>query len=138
MRAHSLYFHLQRDCSVRLLFSFAAFSFDFICSERLTLICRVRFVFYLQSALNFIRCMRSTYIYVLDFYCVHVNTLLFAAYAFGFYLQSAFDLIRSVFDFVCSVTVFVMYVFLVCSVVTNGPPYFTKDNQSPALIKSHS
>ena len=67
--------------------------------------------------------MRSTYIYVLDFYCVHVNTLLFAAYAFGFYLQSAFDLIRSVFDFVCSVIVFVMYVFLVCSVVTNGPPY---------------
>ena len=62
-------------------------------------------------------------IYVLDFYCVHVNTLLFAAYAFGFYLQSAFDLIRSVFDFVCSVIVFVMYVFLVCSVVTNGPPY---------------
>ena len=60
---------------------------------------------------------------MLDFYCVHVNTLLFAAYAFGFYLQSAFDLIRSVFDFVCSVIVFVMYVFLVCSVVTNGPPY---------------
>ena len=110
---------------MRLLFSFAAFSFDFICSERLTLICRVRFVFYLQSALNFIRCMRSTYIYVLDFYCVHVNTLLFAAYAFGFYLQNAFDLIRSVFDFVCSVIVFVMYVFLVCSVVTNGPPYVT-------------